>query len=163
MKGLPLWAAMVGEQSDGKVTLQYDAGKRNPTLAFKIALNAFARGDRSRLADLIKRGVAIPAEHCDAVAEIIAGTRKPSRRGLHSAILTDSQRRLARMDVESFREQRDAFLACAEDASIERGNVTTKDVCDEIWAAYENAISELAEVYGISPSYLEKIAKPSGQ
>jgi len=160
---LPLWAAMIVEKAEGPVTLRYDVGARNPTLAFAFALAAFDRGERGRLAELIRRGVAIPPEHCAAVAEIIEGTRKPDKRGRHSRKLTEFRKHEAVMDLLSFREQRAAFLSDAEAISEERGNVDTADVVREIHAAYAQAVADLASSYGITSSYLEKLAQPAGQ
>jgi len=141
---VPLWAA-----GDG---------------AWSASIEAFRRGDRTTLAELVRYALTSPeacahyigmpgADEAEAVAHFITGTLKPDGRGRKARDAAEHRKCAAISTLRWMRQRRDAMKATRP---LPRGWTLRR-----IEREFSDAVAKLAEQYGVTVETLEAWARPS--
>lgn len=128
--------------------------------AWAHAISNYDKGRTDLLAELVATDFEITPGARAALAEIVAGKRKPDRRGRHLAKLTAFQKREAVAELDFARERLAIYMTRVEWAANQR-KVEPKAIVTEINEGYEAGVAMIAASYGITAEYLKNLAKPT--
>lgn len=142
MTRVPRWARLAGADAWPNAIRHYDTGRTE------------------LLAELVASELEITPDARAVLADIVAGKRKPDRRGRHLAKLTAFQKREAVAELDFARERLAIYMTRVEWAANQR-NVEPEAIVAEINKGYEAGVAMIAASYGITAEYLKNLAKPS--
>jgi hypothetical protein len=140
--GAPVWARFAGYPQ-----------------AWEHALREYDLGRPEKLGELVASGFQMTPEARAAVADIVAGKRKPDLRGKHRAKLPDALKAQAIRHLERLREVRRIYREDADIIADKRGKEPSQ-VLAWIERQYRIGLAHIAAKFGVSPRTVENWGKP---
>jgi hypothetical protein len=140
--------------------------------AWTWALEKFDRGEQKWLGQLVAAYMQAPelvarytsdptAEQVTAVGEIIAGSRKPDRRGQKRGDIEPTKKRAAIARAAEIRAYRDKYISEVREAAKAKRRHPKGWTTGQVRRAFEEAMQACADGYGVTLETLEVWARPS--